>query len=100
MRIQFPQGSKLEVIIEIPNHSEHLTCANESGRAGIRSLEFHREFDVPSSDCSSHLIRRTRGAAVYSNRVAVVVEQPVNIKVPLGAYTSAVPAEVYCVPFE
>ncbi|HKZ81823.1 MAG TPA: hypothetical protein VJ124_26385 [Pyrinomonadaceae bacterium] len=57
-----------------------------SSRAG-RSMQFHREFDVPSSESnySLHLIRRTRVARLYSNRVAVVVEQPMNIKVPLGA---------------
>jgi len=37
---------------------------------------------------------------VYSNRVAVVVEQPVRIKLPAGSYTSAVPTEVYSVASE
>jgi hypothetical protein len=54
---------------------------------------------------SGHLNRkkslvRTWAASFYSNRVAVVVEQPVNIKFPFGSYTSAVPAELYSVPFE
>ncbi len=54
---------------------------------------------------SSHFVEkevlvRTLAATFYSNRVAVVVEQPVKIRLPFGSYTSAVPAELYSVPFE
>ena len=63
-------------------------------------MEFCREFDVKPKNFSSQLIRRTRVATFYSNRVAVVVEQPVKIKFPFLSYTSAVPAELYAVPFD
>ena len=43
---------------------------------------------------------KTRVGEFYSNRVAVVLEQPVNNKFPLGPKTSAIPAELYSSPFE
>lgn len=42
----------------------------------------------------------SRCCQLYSNRVAVVVEQPAKIKFPFGSYTSEVPAELNSVPFE
>ena len=74
-----------------------------------RKMEFYSEFDVPARVLLirigavarlSRRVRRTRVVMLYSNRVAVVVEQPVVINVPSGAYTSEVPAEVYWSPFE
>ena len=37
----------------------------------------------------------SRMLAAYSNLVAVVVEQPLKIEIPLALNTSAVPSEVY-----
>ena len=67
------------------------------------SEAFQRESDSPA--VGNYAVRRagepnSRSPAVYSNRVAVVVEQPVKSRFPPGPYTSAVPAEVYAVLFE
>ena len=74
----------------------------DAARMELRLLKFIRDasnLGLERSNDVDGIVHYCR-YGIYSNRVAVVLEQPVAIKVPFGACTSEVPAEVYALPFD